>query len=59
MKSWTSDRRIARMTRSVPDAGVIGYGTLIGGMTNDPKDRHVLGASVRANAEVVVGSRQP
>ena len=28
--------------------------SLVGGMTNDPKDRHVLAAAVRANAEVVV-----
>jgi predicted nucleic acid-binding protein len=48
------DRRIAQMTRSFPDAAVTGYESLIGGMTNDPKDRHVLAAAVRANAEVVV-----
>jgi hypothetical protein len=33
---------------------VTGYETLVDGMTNDPKDRHVLAAAVRANAEVVV-----
>lgn len=33
---------------------VTGYESLIDGMTNDPKDRHVLAAAVRANAEVVV-----
>lgn len=48
------DRRVAHMTRSFPDAMVTGYETLIDGMTNDPKDRHVLAAAVRANAEVVV-----
>lgn len=48
------DRRIAHMTRSFPDAMVTGYETLMDGMTNDPKDRHVLAAAVRANAEVVV-----
>lgn len=31
-----------------------GYESLIDGMDNDPKDRHVLAAAVRANAEVVV-----
>lgn len=48
------DRRIAHMTRSFPDALVVGYESLIDGMTNHPKDRHVLAASVRANAEVIV-----
>jgi predicted nucleic acid-binding protein len=48
------DRRIVHMSRSFPDAMVIGYEPLVDGMTNDPKDRHVLAAAVRANAEVVV-----
>lgn len=33
---------------------VTGYESLIDGMANDPKDRHVLAAAVRANAEVIV-----
>jgi hypothetical protein len=33
---------------------VTGYDSLIDGMTNDPKDRHVLAAAVRANAAVIV-----
>jgi predicted nucleic acid-binding protein len=48
------DRRIAHMTRSFPDALVTGYESLIDAMTNDPKDRHVLAATVRANAEVLI-----
>jgi predicted nucleic acid-binding protein len=48
------DRRIGQMTRSFPDAMVTGYESLIDGMTNDPKDRHVLAAAVRAHAEVIV-----
>ncbi|PRY29363.1 PIN domain-containing protein [Pseudosporangium ferrugineum] len=48
------DRRIAQMTKSFPDAMVTGYESLIDGMTNDPKDRHVLAAAVRAHAEVIV-----
>ncbi len=48
------DRRIAHMARSFPDALVEGYESLIDGMTNDSKDRHVLAAAVRANAEVLV-----
>jgi predicted nucleic acid-binding protein len=42
------DRRITQMTRSFPDAMVTGYESLIDGMSNDPKDRHVLAAAVRA-----------
>ncbi|HEX5540688.1 MAG TPA: PIN domain-containing protein [Micromonospora sp.] len=48
------DRRITQMSQSFPDAMVTGYESLIDGMINDPKDRHVLAAAVRANAEVVV-----
>ena len=48
------DRRIAQMRRSFPDAVVTGHESLIGRMTNDPKDRNILAAAVRANAEVVV-----
>jgi predicted nucleic acid-binding protein len=48
------DRRIGQMTHTFPDAMVTGYESLIDGMTNDPKDRHVLAAAVRANAEVLV-----
>lgn len=48
------DRRLAHMTRSFPDALVTGHESLIDGMTNHSKDRHVLAAAVRANAEVIV-----
>jgi predicted nucleic acid-binding protein len=48
------DLRVAQMRRSFPDAAVTGYDSLIDAMTNDPKDRHILAAAVRANAEVVV-----
>jgi predicted nucleic acid-binding protein len=48
------DRRISHMARSFPDALVTGYESLIDRMTNDPKDRHILAAAVRANAEVLV-----
>lgn len=48
------DRRIGEMVRSFPDAMVTGYEALTGDMTNDPKDRHVLAAAVRAHAEVIV-----
>lgn len=47
-------RRIAAMEGTFPDASVSGYEELIDTMTCDPKDRHVLAAAVRANAEVLV-----
>ncbi|WP_305787764.1 PIN domain-containing protein [Symbioplanes lichenis] len=49
-----ADRRIGHMNRFFPDAMVSGYESLVGQMTNDPKDRHVLAAAVRAGAEVIV-----
>jgi predicted nucleic acid-binding protein len=46
--------RIDEMRRSFPDAEVRGYETLAVSMTCDPKDRHVLAAAVRGDAEVLV-----
>lgn len=46
--------RVNAMRDAFPDATVDGYESLIPRMTNDPKDRHVLAAAVRANAEVIV-----
>lgn len=46
--------RIRKMTRAFPDAVVTGYEDLIPAMTNDPKDRHVLAAAVRAGASLIV-----
>lgn len=46
--------RIDEMRRSFPDAEVHGYANLIAAMTCDTKDRHVLAAAVRANAEIIV-----
>ncbi|MFF2085330.1 PIN domain-containing protein [Nocardia sp. NPDC058176] len=48
------DRRISQMKFAFPDAMVTGYESLISGMENDPKDRHVLAAAVRSGAEVLV-----
>lgn len=48
------EKRIRTMTDYFPDALVEGYDNLVGRMTCDPKDRHVLAAAVRANAEVLV-----
>lgn len=46
--------RIEAMRTAFPDALVQGYEDLIPTMTNDPKDRHVLAAAIRANAEIIV-----
>lgn len=46
--------RIEQMRLAFPDAEVTGYETLIDGMANHEKDRHVLAAAVRANVEVLV-----
>lgn len=46
--------RMDRMRRAFPDAEIHGYEYLVDGMSNDPKDKHVLAAAVRGNAEVLV-----
>jgi len=45
---WGSERP------AFPLAAVEGYKDLIPAMTNDPKDRHVLAAAVRGNADLIV-----
>jgi predicted nucleic acid-binding protein len=52
--------RIAHLTEQVqlhfPEALIEGYEKLVVLMTNDPKDRHVAAAAVKANAQVIVTS---
>lgn len=49
-------RRVSAMREYFPDAMVEDYATLIPSMTNEEKDRHVLAAAVRSNAELIVRS---
>jgi hypothetical protein len=42
------------MTEAFPEAAVTDYEHLVGAMRNDPKDRHVIAAAVKAGAQVVV-----
>ena len=49
-----ADRRIAAMTSAFEDATVDEYEPLTGAMTNHPKDRHVLAAAVRCEAQVII-----
>lgn len=42
------------MAVSFPEANVTGYEYLVGAMTNDEKDRHVIAAAVRCHAQVIV-----
>ena len=53
-KQEAVEHRLTQMTTYFPDARVTGYEPLIGSMTNDPKDRHVLAAAVAGRADVVV-----
>jgi predicted nucleic acid-binding protein len=46
--------RESEIRRHFPEASVGGYEELIPSMTNNEKDRHVLAAAVRSNAEVIV-----
>ncbi|MDQ2742909.1 MAG: PIN domain-containing protein [Chloroflexota bacterium] len=54
----TTQERIERtrdlMMRNCPHMLVEGYEELIPAMTNDPKDRHVLAAAVRINADAIL-----
>jgi len=46
------DALLAAMRRHFPRAAIVGYEERIATMTNDPKDRHVAAAAVRAGAEI-------
>lgn len=48
----------ATMERAFPEAEVTGYEPLISGMPNDPKDRHVAAAALKAGAQVIVTSNR-
>ncbi|MER5367942.1 PIN domain-containing protein [Streptomyces sp. NPDC002722] len=45
---------VEAMAGTFPDSLVSGYEVLIPAMANDPKDRHVLAAAVRGQAQAVV-----
>lgn len=47
-------RRIDAMDSAFPFATVTGHEELVPLMTNDPKDRHVLAAAVRAHVDTIV-----
>ena len=42
------------MESAFEDANVSGYEYLVGAITNDPKDRHVLAAAVRCGAHAII-----
>ncbi len=48
------DRRFRQMRESFEEAMVTGYELLEPGMTNHPKDRHVLAAAIVGRADVIV-----
>ena len=49
-----ADRRIVAMTTAFEDANVDEHENLIDEMKNHPKDRHVLAAAVRCEAQAIV-----
>jgi predicted nucleic acid-binding protein len=53
-------RKIAHLIGQIechfPEARITDYEKLIGVMTNNPKDRHVVAAAVKAGAQVIVTS---
>jgi hypothetical protein len=49
-----ADRRIVAMESAFEGANVTGYESLVGAMTNDPKDRHVLAAAVGCGPHAII-----
>ena len=56
MEPAKAQRLVDAMMRAFDDANVQGYELLIGTMTNDPNDRHVLAAAVHIGANIIVTS---
>jgi hypothetical protein len=54
MEPEKARRREEELRRHFPEAWVEGFEPLIGSMTNEPKDRHVLAAAVRSRSELIV-----
>lgn len=54
LPSEDAKRRVSAMRKHFPGAIVEGHEGLMNAMTNDPKDRHVLAAAVRANVALLV-----
>ena len=49
-----AERRVVAMESAFEDANVTDYECLVGAMTNDAKDRHVLAVAVRCGAHAIV-----
>jgi len=49
-----ANRLRATMSAAFPEARVTAFDKLVGTMRNDPKDRHVAAAAVKAKAQVIV-----
>lgn len=49
-----ADKLVAQMQKAFPEATISGYEPLVAAMQNDPKDRHVVAAAVKAGAQVIV-----
>lgn len=49
-----AQRRITAIDTAFDDAKVTGHEDLVGSMTNDAKDRHVLAAAVRSGAHAII-----
>lgn len=54
MTEMQARRSRAVMEESFPESMVVGYESLVAGMCNDAKDRHVAAAAVKAGAQVIV-----
>lgn len=49
-----TDHLISELQRAFPEAWVYGYKVLEAGLENDPKDRHVLAATIKCGAQQIV-----
>jgi len=50
----TAQQRIDNLRDVLPEAMVDDYAQFLAGLTNDPKDHHVVAAALKGNASIIV-----
>lgn len=54
MSAQVANARVRFLREQLPEAEIRDYAEFLSGLRNDPKDRHVLAAALKANAEVII-----
>jgi len=53
-EDWVMKQKSSFLREQLPEAEIRDYAEFLSGLRNDPKDRHVLAAALKTNAEVII-----